>query len=103
MTIPYRGTTGSGTYFVTASCREKHAILQSDRMAQLFIDVLFHYQGQSKCRLHEFVVMPDHFHALFTTLPPVTLEKAVQFIKGGFSFRCKREIGCLGGYGRLVL
>src|SRR3954468_21861095 len=96
MAIPYRGTTGSGTYFVTASCWEKQALLQSDRLAQLFIDVLFHYQGQSKYRLHEFVVMPDHFHALFTTLPPVTLEKAVQFIKGSFSFRCKTEIGCLG-------
>jgi putative transposase len=32
--------------------------------------------------------MPDHFHLLIT--PIVTLEKAVQFIKGGFSFRAGR-------------
>ena len=50
MTIPYRGTTGDGTYFVTASTSEKKSFLQSERMAKLFIDVLFHYQNQSKYR-----------------------------------------------------
>ena len=35
--------------------------------------------------------MPNHFHALLTPLSPVTLEKAVQFIKGGFSFRAKKN------------
>src|ERR1700686_1263193 len=96
MTIPYRGTTGDGTYFVTASTWEKQCLLQSDRMDKLFVDALFPYQNQSKYRLPEFVVMPNHFHVLLTPLFPVTLEKAVQFIKGGFSFRSKREIGCLG-------
>jgi len=33
--------------------------------------------------------MPDHFHVLITPAPDVSLEKAVQFIKGGFSFRLK--------------
>ena len=35
--------------------------------------------------------MPEHFHVLIT--PSVTLERAVQFIKGGFSFRAKKELG----------
>jgi len=34
--------------------------------------------------------MPEHFHILLT--PSVTLERAVQFIKGGFSFRVKKEL-----------
>jgi putative transposase len=34
--------------------------------------------------------MPEHFHILIT--PTVALERAVQFIKGGFSFRAKREL-----------
>jgi putative transposase len=38
--------------------------------------------------LHGFVVMPDHFHVLIT--PQESLEKAVQCIKGGFSFQAKR-------------
>ena len=66
VTIPHRGTTGDGTYFVTASTWEKQGLLQSERMAKLFIDVLFHYQKQSKYRLHEFVVMPNHVHLLLT-------------------------------------
>jgi putative transposase len=93
---PVSRNTGSGTYFITASCWEKQRLLQSDRMAKLLMDLLFHYQGQKKYQLHEFVVMPDHFHALLTPLPPVTLERAIQFIKGGFSFRSKRELGLQG-------
>jgi len=34
--------------------------------------------------------MPEHFHILIT--PTVTLERAVQFLKGGFSFRAKKEL-----------
>jgi putative transposase len=34
--------------------------------------------------------MPEHFHILIT--PSVTLERAVQFIKGGFSYRIKKEL-----------
>ena len=36
--------------------------------------------------------MPDHFHALITPAPDVSLEKAMQFIKGGFSFRLKSKV-----------
>ncbi len=35
--------------------------------------------------------MPDHLHVLITPAPDVSLEKAVQFIKGGFSFRLKSK------------
>jgi len=37
--------------------------------------------------------MPDHFHALITVNPEMTVEKAVQLIKGGFAFRAGRELG----------
>lgn len=96
MTIPYRGSTGRGTYFITASTFEKAALLQSDRMARLLLDVLLHYRAQRKYLLHEFVVMPNHFHLLITPLPPVTMEKAIQFIKGGFSYRARKELGFKG-------
>ena len=41
-------------------------------MAQLLVDVLHHYREQTKYLLHEFVVMPNHFHLLIT--PVETLE-----------------------------
>jgi hypothetical protein len=36
--------------------------------------------------------MPDHLHLLLTPAPNVSLEKAMQFIKGGFSFRLKSKL-----------
>jgi len=95
VTIPYRGTSESGTYFITASTWGKTCKLQSERTACLFMDVLEHYRKAGKYRLHEFVIMPNHFHLLITPTPPVTLEKTFQFIKGGFSYRAKKGLRML--------
>ncbi len=84
MAAPYRGNTGHGVYFITACTFQKKNLLQSDRMAGLLVEVLLHYRAEGKYLVHEFVVMPDHVHLLLT--PVVTLERALQFIKGGFSF-----------------
>jgi putative transposase len=73
MVAPYRGNTGSGTYFITAGTFQKQQLLQSDRMARLFLDVLLNYQSQEKYLLHEFVLMPDHFHLAFGKLVWPTL------------------------------
>src|SRR5881628_4033938 len=77
----------------TSSTMDKRNLLQPDRLAQLFIRVLYEYRAQGKFQLHEFVVMPDHFHVLLTIDTGMTIERAVQFIKSGFSFRAGRELG----------
>ena len=81
------------TFFVTSSTWDKRNLLQSDRAAELFLKVLYEYRAQGKFRLHEFVVMPDHFHLLLTLGSEISVEKAVQFIKGGFAFRAGKELG----------
>jgi putative transposase len=58
-------------------------------MARLFVEVLFHYRDKRNYILQEFVLMPDHFHLLLS--PNVSLERSLQLIKGGFSYRAKRE------------
>jgi putative transposase len=90
---PLRTIAGARTFFVTSSIGEKRNLLQSDRCAGLFIRVLYDYRAQGKFRLHDFVVMPDHFHVLVTIECDLTIERAVQFIKGGFAFRAGREFG----------
>ena len=46
-----------------------------------------------KFMLVGYMVMPNHVHLLMTTLEDTTLERAVQLIKGGFSFRARKELG----------
>ena len=94
MAAPPRGNTGYSTYFITSSTFQKNSLFQSQRMAQLFVAVLFHYRDQKNYLLHEFVLMPDHFHLLIT--PVLSLERALQLIKGGFSYRAKKELGFNG-------
>ena len=71
-------------------------MLQSERNATLMIDVLRSYVAAGKFRLHDFVVMPNHLHLLITVREGMTIEKAMQFIKGGFSYRLKKETGYMG-------
>ena len=99
MTIPLRHSSPvkisstSRTFFATSSIYDKRSLLQSERSADLFVDVLLHYRNKSNYLLHEFVVMPDHFHVLLTLDSQISIEKAVQLIKGGFAFRAARELG----------
>jgi putative transposase len=81
------------TFFVTSSIAGKRNLLQSDGCANLFIEVMYHYRSERKYFLHSFVVMPDHFHVLITIGPEVTIERAAQFIKGGFAFRAGKQFG----------
>jgi putative transposase len=69
------------------------ALLQSERHATLLIDVLRFYVAARKFRVHDFVVMPNHVHLLITVHGDMTIEKAMQFIKGGFSYRLRKELG----------
>ena len=72
------------------------SLLQSERNATLFIDVLRSYVAAGKFQIHDFVVMPNHVHLLMTVSEDMAIEKAVQFIKGGFSYRLKKESGYSG-------
>ena len=75
---------------VTTETWQRRSLFRNERWAKLLIDTLYHYRG-SAYLLHEFVIMPDHIHILITSV--TSLEKAVQFIKGGFSYLAKKELG----------
>jgi putative transposase len=79
------------TYLVTAVTAERRSLFQVTGTAELLEQTILDYRSQGKFILHAFVIMPDHFHALITPAADVSLEKAMQFIKGGFSFRLKSK------------
>jgi putative transposase len=76
-------------YFVSTQTEGRKPFFRHERWARLMLSTLNHYDGAGY-RLHAFVIMPDHLHALIT--PFESVEKSVQLIKGGFSFRAKREL-----------
>ena len=80
------------TFFVTSVTIGRRMRLQSARMANLLIDVFRENRLLGRFSIQEFVIMPNHFHLLITPAAKVSLEKALQFIKGGFSYRVKTEL-----------
>jgi putative transposase len=80
------------TYLVTAVAAQRRRLFQVTATADLLQQTILDYHRQEKFLLHAFVIMPDHFHALLTPAPEISLEKAMQFIKGGFSFRLKSKL-----------
>ena len=71
-------------------------LLQSERNAGLLIDVLRSLVAEHKFKLHDFVIMPDHLHLLLTVEEGMTIEKAMQLIKGRFSHRLSHGLGYPG-------
>ena len=74
-------------FFVTTVTWQRTPLFRNQEKAELMLDVLAHYQGRRKYLLHEFVITPDHLHLLITPAEGISLERALQLIKGGFSYR----------------
>ena len=78
-------TSPGWTYFVTTKTWQGRSIFQVHEVADILIDKLLEYRKRGSYLLHEFVVMPNHLHVILTPQGSVTLEKAIQLIKGGSS------------------
>ena len=92
MAVPKRHGSVPGTYFVTSSTWERRAIFNAASPCEIFIESLFRYRDEGACRLHAFVLMPDHFHMLLTPGDDTALERTVQFIKGGSARRIREAL-----------
>jgi putative transposase len=84
------------TYFLTTNTDQRRRIFQVKAQAELMVEILFHYRNKDRYSLHAFVIMPHHLHLILTPESDTTLERGMQFIKGGFSFRVSRELGRKG-------
>ncbi|HEY5382730.1 MAG TPA: transposase [Acidobacteriaceae bacterium] len=83
--------TSHGTFFITTQTYNRRRLFQTTTNAELFLDTLQHYRREDHYKLHAFVVMPDHIHLLLTP-NEITIERAIQLIKGGFSRRLASKL-----------
>jgi len=80
------------TYFITAVAAQRRRLFQTDANANLLLQLFRDDRDKHRYQLHAFVLMPDHLHLILTPGPNISVEKAMQFIKGGFSFRLKSKM-----------
>lgn len=81
------------TYFVSSATWERRELFRATQAAELLVQRILACRDRCAYLLHEFVVMPNHFHVLLTPAETTSLEKAVQLIKGGFSFEFQKRTG----------
>jgi len=82
---PGRLLSPPGAYFVTFSTWQRRRLFVVENHARLLLKTIYGYRREGRYQLHAFVVMPEHVHLLLTPAQDVTLEHAVQLIKGGYS------------------
>jgi putative transposase len=69
------------TFFVTSVAHFRGPLFKKEDLARLLLDVLYENRKLGRFQLHEFVVMPEHFHLILTPAPDKSLERALQYIK----------------------
>lgn len=90
---PGRLISPPGTYFVNFSTWQRRRLFVVESYARLFLKTLYGYRREGKFELHAFVTMPEHVHLLLTPSEDVTIERAIQLIKGGYSHALGAMIG----------
>jgi putative transposase len=90
--LRHRTSPGS-TYFVTTKAWQNVSVFQVSQMAEVVISKIVEYRDRENYLLHEFVLMPNHLHLILTPTESVSLEKAIQLIKGGSSHEIYRVRG----------
>jgi putative transposase len=89
---PHRILPG-GTYFVSSAAWERRELFRVPQVAEILVQRILACRDKGAYQLHEFVVMPNHFHLLMTPGETTTLEKAMQLIKGGSSHEIHAQRG----------
>lgn len=68
----------SRIFFATTKTSMGRRLLQSERNAELLVNVLRSLVAENHSKLRDFVIMPDHVHLLVEVDRDMTIEKAMQ-------------------------
>jgi putative transposase len=86
-------TKAGWTYFVTTKSFQSTFLFQVQQTAEIIVAKILEYRDRQNYLLHDFVLMPNHLHLILTPAPGVSLEKAMQLMKGGSSHEIHRARG----------
>lgn len=81
----------AGVYFVTTETWQRRTLFSKPEKADILLQQILECRDRGFYRLHAFVIMPDHLHLLITPADTVTVEKAMQMVKGGSAHRIGQE------------
>ena len=88
------------TFFATTKTSMGRRLCNRRGMRELLIEVLRSLVAERKFKLRDFVIMPDHVALLLTVDEGMTVEKAMQVVKGRFSYRLRMSWGLKERFGR---
>jgi len=78
---------------LTFSTWQRCRLFVIESYVRLCLKTLYGYRREGRYELHAFVLMPEHVHLLLTPGQDVTIERAIQLIKGGYSHALGAVIG----------
>jgi len=82
----------AGVYFVTTDTWQRRQLFLKPDPARIVLEQIFDCRDRGFYKLHTFVLMPEHLHMLITPGGETTLEKAMMMIKGGSSYKIKKQL-----------
>lgn len=91
MSRPKHRIKAPGAYFVTTETWQRRKLIIHERVISILLKALMDCRRKGVYQLHDFVIMPDHLHLILTPGKEVSLEKALQMIKGGSSHHIGTE------------
>ena len=81
------------TYCLTCCTEGRRDFLQDPRFAQGLINLYVEARERGDIVLHGYVVMPDHYHVLFTLVGENSVSNLVRRVHSVLSRRARRELG----------
>jgi putative transposase len=78
---------------VTFSTWDRRKLFVVESYVRIFLQTLYRHRREGRYELHAFVVMPEHVHLLLTPATNITIERAIQLIKGAYSHELGGIIG----------
>jgi putative transposase len=80
------------TYFITKCVDERRETLADPAAAEIVIESLAHSRRQGEIKLLAFVVMPEHYHAVFVLLPDHDLSDLMRRVGSYTANRIRRTL-----------